>query len=78
MNPLLSEINQLTGFPTHPTEDVYGKDAHVVISTFELQWDNTEEVEGGAQPQSGPSDENKKTFEEVLGSLETLARQKAR
>ena len=32
--------------PTNPNEDVYGFDTRIILSTFEVQWDNGEEVEG--------------------------------
>ncbi len=46
MNELLSLVKQLEGFPTNSEEDVYGLDTRLVLTTFEIQWDNGGEVEG--------------------------------
>lgn len=46
VNELLSLVRPLEGLPTNPDEDVYGLDTRVILSTFEVQWDNGEEVEG--------------------------------
>ena len=76
VNVLLDRVKELEGFPTNPNEDIYGFDARVVLTTFEIQWDNGEDVEGDAP--SNPTDENKQTFKDVLDSISSLARQKAK
>lgn len=76
VNVLLDLVKQLEGFPTNPNEDVYGFDARIILTTFEIQWDNGEEVEG--ESPTNPTDENKKTFKDVLDSIMSLARQKAK
>ena len=48
----------------------------VILSTFEIQWDNGEEVEGEAD--SNPTDENKQTFKDVVDSIQALARRNAK
>ena len=77
MNTLLDLVRQLNGFPTNPDEDVYGFDARIILSTFEIQWDNGEDIEG-AEARTNPTDENKQTFKEVLDSIQALARQNAK
>ncbi|KAL8748204.1 MAG: hypothetical protein Q9190_000023 [Brigantiaea leucoxantha] len=77
VNELLSLVRPLGGLPTSPDKDIYGLDARLVMSTFEVQWDNGEEVEG-AEAEVNPTEENKQTFKDVLESIEALARQKAK
>ena len=73
MNELLSLVKQLEGFPTNSEEDVYGLDTRLVLTTFEIQWDNGGEVEG-----EGLTEESKGTFRDVVGSVEALARGRAK
>lgn len=77
VNELLALVRQLEGLPTNPDEDVYGFDTRIILSTFEVQWDNGEEVEG-TEAATNPTDENKQTFKEVADSIQALARQKAK
>lgn len=74
---LLDLVKQLAGLPSNPDEDIYGFDARIAISTFDIQWDNGEMIEG-AESQSNPTEENKKTFKDVLDSIQALARQTAK
>lgn len=74
---LLALVRPLEGLPTNPDEDVYGLDTRVVLSTFEVQWDNGEEVEGAEAP-TNPTEENKRGFREVVESIRALGRQRAR
>ena len=76
VNELLSLVHQLEGFPTNPDKDIYGLDTRVILSTFEIQWDNGEEVEGEAD--NNPTDENKQTFKDVVDSIQALARRNAK
>ena len=64
----------MAGLPTNPKEDVYGLDSQLTLTTFEVQWDNGENVEGG----DAPTDENKQTFKDVVDSIHNLARQSAK
>ena len=77
MNELLSLVRQLEGFPSNPAEDIYGFDTRIILSTFEVQWDNGEEVEG-AEAATNPTDENKQTFKDVADSISSLARLSAK
>lgn len=74
---LLDIVKQLAGLPSNPDEDVYGFDTRIIISTFDIQWDNGEEVEGAESP-SNPTEENKQTFKNVMDSIQALARQTAK
>lgn len=76
VNELLSLVRQLEGFPTNPNKDIYGLDTRVILSTFEVQWDNGEALEGEAD--SNPTDENKQTFKDVVDSIQALARRNAK
>ncbi|KAL8919642.1 MAG: hypothetical protein Q9208_006674 [Pyrenodesmia sp. 3 TL-2023] len=77
VNELLSIVRPLEGLPTNPDEDVYGMDTRMILSTFEVQWDNGEEIEG-AEAATNPTEENKQTFKDVVDSINALARQKAK
>ncbi|KAI4150590.1 MAG: hypothetical protein L6R39_002238 [Caloplaca ligustica] len=74
---LLSLVRPLEGLPTNPDEDVYGLDTRLTLVTFEVQWDNGEEIEGAEAP-TNPTEENKQTFKDVVDSIHALARQKAK
>ncbi|KAL8757394.1 MAG: hypothetical protein Q9199_002271 [Rusavskia elegans] len=76
-NELMDLIRPLAGLPSDPNEDVYGLDARLDVATFEVQWDNGEEVEG-AEAKSNPTEENKQMFRDVVESIEALTRQKAK
>ncbi|KAL8783199.1 MAG: hypothetical protein Q9195_009463 [Heterodermia aff. obscurata] len=76
VNTLLDLVKQLAGFPSNPNEDIYGFDTRIVLSTFEVQWDNGEEIEGDEG--KNPTEENKQTFKDVSDSIQSLARQTAR
>ncbi|KAI4264153.1 MAG: hypothetical protein L6R42_000734 [Xanthoria sp. 1 TBL-2021] len=76
-NELMDLIRPLAGLPSDPNEDVYGLDARLAVATFEVQWDNGEEVEG-AEAKSNPTEENKQMFKDVVESIEALTRQKAK
>ena len=76
VNTLLDLVKQLAGFPSNPTEDIYGFDTRIVLTTFEVQWDNGEEIEG--EEGKNPTEENKVTFKEISDSIQSLARQTAK
>ena len=73
----MSLLQQLEGFPTNPKEDVYGLNSRLTLTTFQIQWDNAEDVEGTEAP-ANPTDENKQTFKDVVDSIRSLARQSAK
>lgn len=77
VNELLSLVKQLEGLPSNPKEDIYGFDTHITLTTFEVQWDNGEDVDG-AESKSNLTDENKQTFKDVMDSISSLARQTAK
>ncbi len=74
-NELMDLIKPLAGLPSDPEKDVYGKDVRLDVATFEVQWDNGEEVEGEGRE---VTEENKKTFGDVVQSIEALTRLKAK
>ncbi|KAL8688590.1 MAG: hypothetical protein Q9218_005538 [Villophora microphyllina] len=77
VNELLSIVQPLAGLPSNPDEDIYGFDTRIILATFEVQWDNGEDVEG-AEAKTNPTEENKQTFKDVADSIQALARQKAK
>ncbi|KAI4090073.1 MAG: hypothetical protein LQ339_008447 [Xanthoria mediterranea] len=76
-NELMDLIRPLAGLPSDSNKDLYGKDARLDVATFEVQWDNGEEVEGGQEGRE-VTVENKKTFGDVVESIEALTRLKAK
>ncbi|KAL8913022.1 MAG: hypothetical protein Q9171_002090 [Xanthocarpia ochracea] len=76
-NELVDLVRPLAGFPSNPDEDIYGLGVRLDLATFEVQWDNGEDVEG-AEAKSNPTEENKQTFKDVVESIEALTRQKAK
>ena len=72
-NELMDLIKPLAGLPSDSNKDIYGKDVRLDVATFEVQWDNGEEVEGGEV-----TEENRKTFGDVVESIEALTRLKAK
>ena len=77
VNELLAVVRPLEGLPTNPNEDVYGFDTRIILSTFEVQWDNGEDIEGAEAP-TNPTEENKQTFKDVMDSIMSLVRMKAK
>lgn len=73
VNELMTLVNQLRGFPSHPSQDVYGLDAKLELNTFEIQWAN-EDDDPTAGDVSEIADETKTTFKEVVQSVEALGR----
>ena len=69
-------MRQLEGLPTSPTQDIYGFDTRIILTTFEIQWDSGEEAEG--ESTASPTDENKQTFKDVMDSIQSLVRQTAK
>ncbi|KAK4982911.1 hypothetical protein LTR66_009042 [Elasticomyces elasticus] len=74
VNELMNLINQLRGFPSHPSDDIYGLDARVELNTMEIQWTN----ESDDSVQSEVTAETKETFKEIVDSLMALGRQFAK
>jgi len=71
---LMRLVNQLRGFPTSSSSDIYGRDTLLELTTFEIQWENNEEDAVSTEATA----ENKETFKEVADSIEALARQQAK
>lgn len=66
-------VNQLRGFPSHMTKDVYGLDAKIELNTFEIQWSNQDE-DPAANEVSEIAQEQKTTFKDVADSIGALSR----
>lgn len=77
VNELMNVINQVRGFPSHQSKDVYGFDTRVEFNTFEIQWSNQDE-DPTAGDVSEVASETKSTFKDVVDSLEALGRQFAK
>lgn len=66
-------VNQLRGFPSHDSKDVYGLDVYFELNTFEIQWANKDDdPTAGVVSEIAP--EQKQTFKDVVDSFEALAR----
>ena len=70
---LMTLVNQLRGFPSHDSKDVYGLDVYFELNTFEIQWANKDE-DPAAGDISELAAEQKQTFKDVVDSFEALAR----
>ncbi|KAL1587035.1 hypothetical protein WHR41_04160 [Cladosporium halotolerans] len=70
---LMTLVNQLRGFPSHMTKDVYGLNVYFELNTFEIQWANKDE-DPTANEVSEIAPEQKQTFKDVVESFEALAR----
>ena len=77
MQELMRLINQLRGFPSHETKDVYGLNVRLELHTFELQWTNEEDDPAANVVNDVPA-ETRETFKEVVDSIEAAARQFAK
>lgn len=73
---LMSLVSAVRGFPSHETKDVYGEDARLELTTFDIQWANAEE--GGAEGAGGVEGEQREEFARVVQSIEALAREFAK
>lgn len=61
-------LAQLDSLPGHESEDIYGRDAKLEITSPTFQWSNaTAASEGPA------SEEQKEEFAEIVKSIESLA-----
>ncbi|KAI9692815.1 MAG: hypothetical protein M1822_004809 [Bathelium mastoideum] len=74
VNELMTLVNQLRGFPSSSSGDVYGLDTKLELNTFEIQWasDDDETVVQTVE------EEQKTTFKDVVDSIESLGRQFAK
>ncbi|KAJ4304518.1 hypothetical protein N0V90_000044 [Kalmusia sp. IMI 367209] len=70
---LLSLVNQLRGFPSHASKDIYGLDTKVDFNTFDIQWGNTDE-DSAADVVHEIAGEQKDDFKRIVDSIEALAR----
>ncbi len=69
----MSLVSTLRGFPSHPSEDVYGQDTKVDFNTFEIQWSNQDD-DPSANEISEIAAEQKDDFKRIADSIEALAR----
>jgi len=70
---LMSLVNTLRGFPSHPSKDVYGLNTKLEFNTFELQWCN-EDDDPTAGDVSTIEAEQKDDFKRIADSIEALGR----
>lgn len=73
MNELLRLVQDLRGFPSHPTKDVYGADVKVEFNTTDIQWANDDE-DPSANEINEVAQEQKDDFKRIADSIEALAR----
>lgn len=66
----MSLVNQLRGFPSHPSDDIYGLNIRLEFNTFEIQWSNEDDDSVADTLES----ETKQTFKDVADSIESLGR----
>ncbi|KAK3111531.1 hypothetical protein LTR53_013132 [Teratosphaeriaceae sp. CCFEE 6253] len=69
---LLRLVTELRGFPSHPSEDIYGQDVKVDFNTFDIQWSNEDEDTSDSVKEI--AGEEKDDFKRIAQSIEALAR----
>jgi hypothetical protein len=74
VNELMTLIDQLRGFPSSSSGDVYGLDTKLELNSFEIQWANDEDETVA----SSVEEEQKTTFKDIVDSIEALGRQFAK
>lgn len=74
MNELMTLVNQLRGFPSSSSSDVYGLDTKIELHTFEIQWANDDDDAVASIVEN----EQKSTFKDVADSIHSLGRQFAK
>jgi hypothetical protein len=70
---LMDLVSTLRGFPSHPSQDVYGANVKLDFNTFEIQWSNQDDDPAGNEV-SEIADEQKDDFQRIVDSIEALAR----
>lgn len=70
-------VSAVRGFPSVAGKDVYGQDAKLELTTFEIQWSN-DEGDAAANEVSELAAEQKDEFKRVVDSIDALARQFAK
>ncbi|CAK1355930.1 hypothetical protein CB0940_00400 [Cercospora beticola] len=73
VNELLRLVQDLRGFPSHPSKDVYGADVKVEFNTTDIQWANDDE-DPSANEINEVAQEQKDDFKRIADSIEALAR----
>ncbi|KAF2717712.1 hypothetical protein K431DRAFT_341186 [Polychaeton citri CBS 116435] len=73
VNELLGLVNELRGYPSHPSKDVYGFDTKLEFNTFEIQWSNLDE-DAISDDIPELADETKDSFKRIADSIEALSR----
>lgn len=70
---LITLVSTLRGFPSHPSQDVYGLDTKVNFNTFEIQWSNEDE-DSTAGDINEIAAEQKEDLKRIIDSIEALGR----
>ncbi|KAK4634028.1 hypothetical protein CLAFUW4_00563 [Fulvia fulva] len=70
VNELMNLVNQLRGFPSHPSKDVYGFDTKLELNTFEIQWANEDDDAAAGDV----AQETKDGFKRIADSIDALGR----
>ncbi|EMF17971.1 uncharacterized protein SEPMUDRAFT_146863 [Sphaerulina musiva SO2202] len=71
VNELMKLVQELRGFPSSASKDIYGADVKVDFNTFDIQWSNDEEEASEGDVEK----EQKDDFKRIADSIEALARQ---
>lgn len=74
---MLSLVDALRGFPSHPSQDVYGHNTKIDLNTFVIQWSNEDE-DATANEVTEIAAEQKDEFKRIADSIEALSRQFAK
>ncbi|KAI5369341.1 hypothetical protein Slin15195_G002170 [Septoria linicola] len=71
VNELLRLVQDLRGFPSAPSKDIYGAGTQVDFNTFDIQWSNSDD---DANEVNEIAKEQKDDFKRISDSIEALAR----
>ncbi|KAG8631199.1 hypothetical protein KVT40_000339 [Elsinoe batatas] len=72
VNELISLTDQLRGFPSHPTDDIFGHNVRLEFHTMAFNWSNNEDDPAGDL--NNVEKETKQTFKDVADSVDAAGR----
>ncbi|KAK5130221.1 hypothetical protein LTR08_002306 [Meristemomyces frigidus] len=73
VHELMRLVQELRGFPSSPSKDIYEADAKVDFNTFDIQWSNEDE-DPEADVIKEIAFEQKDDFKRIVDSIEALGR----
>lgn len=74
VNDLLAMVEQVVGFPSNSSKDIYGLNVRLEYATEAVQWASDQEDSSGEEL----GDEAKQSYKDIVDSIEALGREFAR